>query len=176
MNELKAKQVSVGDYIEIIDISDINYGKSFYIIKCNNGVFWYGKEPNKNILQQQLWIGFYYEYFFKIIRHWTPNRQYLSDFLKLNNIKKTLVSKYLGMAENWLTTMVNEKRSNRKDISDSTLNEIMRKLHIDWTSQEFINVKATKSNTAYKTKPCNYSRVVDKERLQRSMWNGELVA
>ena len=102
-----------------------------------------------------------------------PNREFLADFIKLNNIKKTLVSKYLGMAENWLTTMVNEKR--RGDLSDKTLQDIMRKLHIDWTSQEFINVKATKSNTAYKTKPCNYSRVVDKERLQRSMWNGELV-
>lgn len=104
-----------------------------------------------------------------------PNREFLADFIKLNNIKKTLVSKYLGMAENWLTTMVNEKRATRKDISDATLQDIMRKLHIDWTSQEFISVKATKSNTEYKTKPCNYSRVVDKERLQRSMWNGELV-
>lgn len=104
-----------------------------------------------------------------------PNREFLADFIKLNNIKKTLVSKYLGMAENWLTTMVNEKRSTRKDISDATLQDIMRKLHIDWTSQEFINVKATKSNTAYKTKPCNYSRVVDKERLQKAMWNGELL-
>lgn len=105
-----------------------------------------------------------------------PNREFLADFIKLNNIKKTLVSKYLGMAENWLTTMVNEKRATRKDISDATLQDIMRKLHIDWTSQEFINVKATKSNTAYKTKPCNYSRAMDKERLQKAMWNGELVA
>lgn len=104
-----------------------------------------------------------------------PNREFLSDFIKLNKIKKTLVSKYLGMAENWLTTMVNEKRATRKDISDATLQEIMRKLHIDWTSQEFIHVKKTKSNIAYKTKPCNYSRMVDKERLQKAMWSGELI-
>lgn len=102
-----------------------------------------------------------------------PNREFLADFIKLNKIKKTRVSLYLGMAENWLTTMVNEKR--RGDLSDKTLQDIMRKLHIDWTSQEFIHVKATKSNTAYKTKPCNYSRVADKERLQKAMWSGELI-
>lgn len=111
-----------------------------------------------------------------IIPEGMPNREFLAEFIKLNNIKKTRVSLYLGMAENWLTTMVNEKRATRKDISDATLQDIMRKLHIDWTSQEFIHVKKTKEHTAYKTKPCNYSRVVDKERLQKAMWNGELVA
>lgn len=111
----------------------------------------------------------------ELIPEGMPNREFLADFIKLNNIKKTLVSKYLGMAENWLTTMVNEKRATRKDISDATLQDIMRKLHIDWTSQEFINVKATKLNTAYKTKPCNYSRVVDKERLQKAMWAGNFI-
>lgn len=109
----------------------------------------------------------------ELITESMPNREFLADFIKLNNIKKTRVSKYLGMAENWLTTMVNEKR--RGDLSDKTLQDIMRKLHIDWTSKEFINVKATKSSTAYKTKPCNYSRVVDKERLQKAMWNGEIL-
>lgn len=151
------------DYIkagDILTVSKIN--KTYFETK--EGLFCKFKECYH--LNGQDWI---------IIPEGMPNREFLADFIKLNNIKKTLVSKYLGMAENWLTTMVNEKRATRKDISDATLQDIMRKLHIDWTSQEFIHVKATKSNTAYKTKPCNYSRVVDKERLQRSMWNGELI-
>lgn len=131
--------------------------------------YWIGKKP-VFVTKYEVKVGE------AIIINGMPNREFLADFIKLNNIKKTRVSLYLGMAENWLTTMVNEKRATRKDISDATFQDIMRKLHIDWTSQEFINVKATKSNTAYKTKPCNYSRMIDKERLQRSMWNGELVA
>lgn len=138
-----------------------------FLIYCDEGDMLICLFNSCSHLDGQDWI---------IITEGMPNREFLADFIKLNKIKKTLVSKYLGMAENWLTTMVNEKRATRKDISDATLQDIMRKLHIDWTSQEFINVKATKSNTAYKTKPCNYSRVVDKERLQKAMWNGELVA
>lgn len=167
------KKYKVGDTVEITNATGFKDSKVGDKAKVTN--VWQGidgcfakLEKNGELLHLGSWQCF-------VVSSLMPNREFLADFIKLNKIKKTLVSKYLGMAENWLTTMVNEKRATRKDISDATLKDIMRKLHIDWTSQEFINVKATKSNTAYKTKPCNYSRVVDKERLQRSMWNGELV-
>lgn len=100
------------------------------------------------------------------------NRQFLADFLKLNNIKKTLVSKYLGYSQNWLTQMANDKR---RDMTDATLQSIMKKLHIDWTQDTFIHVKATKEHTAYRTRPCTYKHDKHKERLQRAMWDGEFV-
>lgn len=97
------------------------------------------------------------------------NRQFLADFLKLNNIKKTLVSKYLGYSENWLTQMANDKR---RDMTDATLQSILGKLHIDWTQDTFIYVKATKEHTAYRTRPCTYKHDKHKEMLQRAMWGG----
>lgn len=100
------------------------------------------------------------------------NRDFLADFLKLNNIKKTLVSKYLGYSQNWLTQMANDKR---RDMTDATLQSIMKKLHIDWTQDTFIHVKATKEHTAYRTKPCTYKHDKHKERLQRAMWDGLFV-
>lgn len=102
-----------------------------------------------------------------------PNRGFLQDFIKLNQIKPTLVSKYLGHSPSWLTTMANEKR--RGDLSDESLKAILKKLHIDWSSNEFINVKATKEHTAYRTRPNTYTTEVHKERLQKAMWNGECV-
>lgn len=101
-----------------------------------------------------------------------PNRQFLADFLKLNNIKKTLVSQYLGYSENWLTQMANDKR---RDMKDETLKSILKKLHIDWTQDTFIHVKATKEHTAYRTRPCTYKHDKHKERLQRAMWDGLFV-
>ena len=100
------------------------------------------------------------------------NRQLLSDFLKLNNIKKTLVSQYLGYSQNWLTQMANDKR---RDMMDTTLQEILKNLHIDWTQDTFIYVKATKEHTAYRTRPCTYEHDKHKERLQRAMWDGLFV-
>lgn len=97
------------------------------------------------------------------------NRQFLSEFLKLNNIKKTLVSQYLGYSRNWLTQMANDKR---RDMTDATLQSIMKKLHIDWTQEQWIDVKATKEHTAYRTRPCTYKHEKHKERLQRAMWDG----
>lgn len=168
----KTKQVNVGDYIEIIDNSSSDFGGKFYVVKNDDPIFWYGKEPNKNILEQELKIGFFYEYFFKIIGRWTPNRQFLADFLKLNKIKKTLVSQYLGYSQNWLTQMANDKR---RDMTDATLQSIMKKLHIDWTQDTFIHVKATKEHTAYRTRPCGYKHDKHKEILQRAMWDGLFV-
>ena len=100
------------------------------------------------------------------------NREELQDFLKLNNIKKTLVSKYLGYSQNWLTQMANDKR---RDMTDATLQSILKKLHIDWTQDTFIHVKATKEHTAYRTRPCTYEHDKHKERLQRAMWDGLFV-
>lgn len=101
-----------------------------------------------------------------------PNRDFLADFLKLNNIKKTLVSKYLGYSQNWLTQMANDKR---RDMTDATLQSILKKLHIDWTQDMFIHVKATREHTAYRTRPCTYEHDKHKERLQRAMWDGLFV-
>lgn len=101
------------------------------------------------------------------------NRYTLQQLIKLNQIKATLVSKYLGHSPSWLTTMANEKR--RGDLSDESLKAILKKLHIDWSSNEFINVKATKEHTAYRTRPCTYTTEMHKERLQKAMWSGLLV-
>lgn len=107
------------------------------------------------------------------VREFSNNRQFLQDFIKLNQIKTTLVSKYLGYSPSWLTTMANEKR--RGDLSDESLKAILKKLHIDWSSNEFINVKATKEHTAYRTRPNTYTIEVHKERLQKAMWLGLFV-
>lgn len=105
----------------------------------------------------------------KIVLVKTPNREYLKDFVKLNKIKTTLVSLALGKSENWLTQMMNDKR---RDMTEATLQTILRQLHIDWTSKEFLRVQANNGIVGYRTKPCNYSRVSDKERLQKAFWNG----
>lgn len=102
----------------------------------------------------------------------TPNRQYLQDFLKLNNIKKTLVSKALGKSENWLTQMANDTR---RDMTEETLQRILKMLHIDWSSDKTLHVK-TKGYVPYTTKPCTYHTNMHKERLQRAFWNGEVMA
>lgn len=99
-----------------------------------------------------------------------PNRQYLQDFLKINNIKKTLVSKALGKSENWLTQMANDTR---RDMTEETLQRILKMLHIDWSSNKTLYVK-TKGYVPYTTKPCTYHTDMHKERLQKAFWNGEV--
>lgn len=94
------------------------------------------------------------------------NRDFLRDFVKMNNIKTTLVSKALGKSQNWLTQMMNDKR---RDMTDATLKSIMKQLHIDWASNEFLHVR---SEVAYRTRPSNYTTTQHKERLQRDFWNG----
>ena len=96
----------------------------------------------------------------------TPNRDYLRDFVKMNKIKTTLVSKALGKSENWLTQMMNDKR---RDMTDATLKDILKKLHIDWSSNKWLHVR---DEVPYRTKPCNYTTVQHKERLQRAFWKG----
>lgn len=95
-----------------------------------------------------------------------PNRDFLRDFVKMNNIKTTRVSKALGKSQNWLTQMMNDKR---RDMTDATLKSIMKQLHIDWASTEFLHVR---SEVPYRTRPANYKTTQHKERLQRDFWNG----
>lgn len=95
-----------------------------------------------------------------------PNRDFLRDFVKMNNIKTTRVSKALGKSQNWLTQMMNDKR---RDMTDATLKSIMKQLHIDWASKEFLHVR---SEVPYRTRPANYKTTQHKERLQRDFWNG----
>lgn len=143
-------KVKNGDVGTVVDIDELNEGyllenKKWYM----DGRWWFHKS----------WVSIVSE---------TPNRDFLRDFCEMNNIKKTLVSKALGKSHNWLTQMVNDKR---RDMTDETLQSILKQLHIDWTSKEFLNVR---SEVPYRTKPCNYSRVQDKERLQRAFWSGEV--
>jgi len=106
----------------------------------------------------------------KVVGRVMVNRQYLQDFLKINNIKKTLVSKALGKSENWLTQMANDKR---RDMTEETLQRILKMLHIDWSSDKILHVK-TKGYVPYTTKPCTYHTDMHKERLQKAFWNGEV--
>ena len=99
------------------------------------------------------------------------NREILAHFIKENNIRTTLVSRYLGYSKGWLTQAMNRK--DRGDLDANELQDIMDKLHIDWESTEYVHVKATKQHTAYKTKPCSHTTELHKARLQQSFWNGE---
>lgn len=101
------------------------------------------------------------------------NREILADFVRTKNIRTTLVSRYLGYSKGWLTQAMS--RTDRGDLDDSELQAIMDKLHIDWSSSEYVHVKATKHHTAYKTKPCSHTTDQHKARLQQSFWNGEFV-
>ena len=101
------------------------------------------------------------------------NRETLAHFVRTNNIRTTLVSLYLGYSKGWLTQTMN--RTDRGDISDQELQDILKKLHIDWTQDTFVNVMATKDHTAYRTKPCSHTTELHKARLQQSFWNGEFV-
>lgn len=101
------------------------------------------------------------------------NRNRLADFVKTNNIRTTLVSRYLGYSKGWLTQAM--ARKDRGDLDDSELQAIMDKLHIDWEYDEYVHVKATKQHTAYKTKPCSHTTELHKARLQQSFWNGEFI-
>ena len=104
--------------------------------------------------------------------NWTivNNRQTLRDFVALNNIKTTLVSKQLGKSKGWLTQVMN--RTDRGDLSDQELQSIMKQLHVDWTNTQYVNVKATKTHSAYRTRPCMYEHAKHKELLQRAFWDG----
>lgn len=167
--------IKVGDEIEIIKsyIDKQNIGKRFYVVRLDEHLFWYGKERDKNILQQELFVGFYGGDFCRIVSRYMPNRKKLADFIKVNNIKMTLVSLTVGKARNWLHVMVGEKR--RGDLSDEALQAILKLIHIDWSKDQVINVKATKEHTAYKTRTSSYKTDQHKDRLQQAMWNGEFV-
>lgn len=103
------------------------------------------------------------------------NRKELREFIKENNIKKTLVSKSLGKAESWLTTMSSEAEGKRRgDISDRTFDAIMKMLHIDWESNVPVMVH-TKGYVPYKTTPSSYKTEQHKQRLQQAFWNGDFV-
>ena len=98
------------------------------------------------------------------------NRDFLRDFVSLNQIKTTLVSKQLGKSKGWLTQVMN--RTDRGDLSDSELQSIMKQLHVDWTNTQYVNVKATATHAAYRTRPCVYEHAKHKELLQRAFWDG----
>lgn len=131
-----------------------------------NGIY----EVTEHIGSYRCQEGYFIPFEFAVVVLELPNRQYLQDFLKLNNIKKTLVSKALGKSENWLTQMANDKR---RDMTEETLQRILKMLHIDWSSDKTLHVK-TKGYVPYTTKPCTYHTDMHKERLQKAFWNGEV--
>ena len=95
------------------------------------------------------------------------NRDILRQFVKDHGIRTNAVSRALGYKKNWLSQHIGRK--DRKDMSDEKLNNILKKLHIDWTSDQFLTVKA---EVQYRTKPCNYPEGHHRERLQRAFWDG----
>ena len=101
------------------------------------------------------------------------NRNFLRDFVSLNQIKTTLVSRSLGYSRNWLTQAMN--RTDRGDLTDEELQAIMKQLHVDWTQETFVYVKATKTHSAYRTRPCVYEHARHKELLQRAFGMGGLL-
>ena len=100
----------------------------------------------------------------------TPNKDFLRDFVKLNKINVSRVSIALGHTRSWLETMYSKSKY---DISDETLKSILKKLHIDWASKEFLYVDA---EVPYRTKPCNYKLDKHKEELQKLFWIGKVTA
>ena len=101
------------------------------------------------------------------------NREYLQDFVYKNKIKTTLVSKYLGYSKGWLSQTMN--RTDRGDLSEDELQDILKMLHVDWSYTGYVHVKATSTHAAYKTRPCVYEHQKHKDILQRAFWNGEFV-
>lgn len=101
------------------------------------------------------------------------NRDFLRDFVSLNSIKTTLVSKQLGKSKGWLTQVMN--RTDRGDLTDQELQSIMKQLYVDWTQDTFVYVKATATHAAYRTRPCVYEHAKHKELLQRAFWDGRFV-
>ena len=101
------------------------------------------------------------------------NREYLQDFVYKNKIKTTLVSKYLGYSKGWLSQTMN--RTDRGDLTEDELQDILKMLHVDWSHTGYVYVKATSTHAAYKTRPCVYEHQKHKDILQRAFWNGEFV-
>ena len=108
-----------------------------------------------------------------VISSFNTNRKTLRDFISLNQIKTTLVSRSLGYSRNWLTQAMN--RIDRGDLTDEELQAIMKQLHVDWTQEAFVYVKATNTHSAYRTRPCVYEHAKHKELLQRAFWDGRIV-
>lgn len=164
--------IKVGDKVKLISYQDENNPWEFEEWGAKvGGVYEVERVDSQNSIC--IYTGEFYVYTIasclQLIKD-LPNRQYLQEFLKINNIKKTLVSKALGKSENWLTQMANDTR---RDMTEETLQRIMKMLHIDWSSDKTLHVK-TKGYVPYTTKPCTYHTDMHKERLQRAFWNGEV--
>ena len=131
-----------------------------------------GLEPNNDLIgslrHKESRLSFLKEFVQVIIK----NRKTLREFVSLNKIKTTLVSRSLGYSRNWLTQAMN--RTDRGDLTDEELQAIMKQLHVDWTQDAFVYVKATATHAAYRTRPCVYEHAKHKELLQRAFWDGRI--
>lgn len=159
---MKNNEVTVGSKIKIVDGTS-DHGFIGVVSDVNKNVIYVKNEDHGAVTAN---LDFCYELMDEM-----PNRNRLAHFIKTNNIRTTLVSRYLGYSKGWLTQAMTRK--DRGDLDDHELQEIMNKLHINWSSDEYVHVKATKQHTAYKTKPCSHTTELHKARLQQSFWNGE---
>ena len=132
-----------------------------------------GLEPNNDLIGSLRHNGSSLSFPKEFVQVIINNRKKLRDFVSLNKIKTTLVSRSLGYSRNWLTQAMN--RTDRGDLTDEELQAIMKQLHVDWTQKEFVHVKATKTHSAYRTRPCVYEHAKHKELLQRAFWDGRFV-
>lgn len=153
--------VKTGDRIKITD-GTYNNGLIGVVTEINNNVIYVESGTHKTLTAN---LDFCYE-----VLSCFENRDFLRDFVSLNKIKTTLVSKQLGKSKNWLTQAMN--RTDRGDLSDQELQSIMKQLHVDWTNTQYVNVKATATHAAYRTRPCVYEHSKHKELLQRAFWDG----
>lgn len=156
--------MKTGDRIKITD-GTYNNGLIGVVTEINNNVIYVESGTYKTLTAN---LDFCYE-----VLSCFENREFLRDFVSLNQIKTTLVSKQLGYSRNWLTQAMN--RTDRGDLLDSELQSIMKQLHVDWTQNTFVYVKATKTHSAYRTRPCVYEHAKHKELLQRAFWDGRIV-
>lgn len=159
---MKKNEVTVGGKIKIVDKTS-DHGFIGIVTEVNKNVIYVKNGDDKAITAN---LDFCYE-----LMNELSNRNRLTQFVRTNNIRTTLVSRYLGYSKGWLTQAMT--RTDRGDLDDNELQAIMDKLHIDWSSSEYVHVKATKQHTAYKTKPCSHTTEQHKARLQQSFWNGE---
>lgn len=152
--------MEIGNKIKVLTTySNGNFGKIVEIESFNENIIWF---TNGGFCAN---CDHCYEVVFE-------NREFLRDFVSLNQIKTTLVSKQLGKSKGWLTQVMN--RTDRGDLSDQELQSIMKQLHVDWTNTQYVNVKATATHAAYRTRPCVYEHAKHKELLQRAFWDGRI--
>lgn len=169
--------MKTGDYVQIevqngIPCNNLTMGKKYKVVDCRYNTPHIIDDDGDEIGLGVTCCTFLNDGKWQVVNAF-ENRDFLRDFVSLNKIKTTLVSKQLGKSKGWLTQVMN--RTDRGDLSDQELQSIMKQLHVDWTNTQYVNVKATATHAAYRTRPCVYEHAKHKELLQRAFWDGRIV-